>query len=189
MGVGPVENLDEVLLDEEYLTKVIKVRKELKVEISARLVEFLKKNHDAFTWSHMDMVGISPSVISHVLNIDKNYPPVQQKRRLLDKDRSQALKEEVERLKENNFIRDAYYPDWVSNPVLVPKPNGKWRTCMDFPLPRIDHLVDATAKHEILSFIDPYSGYNQIIMHPPDEEHTSLKNTGTTYQRLVNGMF
>ena len=101
--------------------------------------------------------------------------------------------------------------------MLVPKPNGKWRTCVDFtdlnkacpkdcfPLPRIDQLVDATAGHEVLSFMDAYSGYNQITMHPPDEEHTSfrtdtglycykvmpfgLKNAGATYQRLVNLMF
>ena len=127
------------------------------------------------------------------------------------------MKEEVEKLRENGFIREAYYPSWVANPVLVPKPNGKWRTCVDFtdlnkacpkdcfPLPRIDQLVDATAGHEVLSFMDAYSGYNQITMHPPDEEHTSfrtdtglycykvmpfgLKNAGATYQRLVNLMF
>ena len=74
-----------------------------------------------------------------------------------------------------------------------------------FPLPRIDQLVDATSGHEILSFMDVYSWYNQISMHPPDEDHTSfrtdtglycykvmplsLKNIGATYQRLVNHMF
>ncbi|XP_062080792.1 uncharacterized protein LOC133785589 [Humulus lupulus] len=58
------------------------------------------------------MVGISPTVISHVLNMDEKYPAVQQKRRLLDKERARALKEEVERLKENKFIREAYYPTW-----------------------------------------------------------------------------
>ena len=101
--------------------------------------------------------------------------------------------------------------------MLVPKPNGKWRTCVDFtnlnkaypkdsfPLPRIDQLVDATMGHELLSFMDAYSGYNQIPMNPVDEEHTSfitdkglycykvmpfgLKNAGATYQRLVNKMF
>ena len=163
------------------------------------------------------MVGISPTVISHVLNMDERYPAVQQKRRLLDKDRAKAFKEEVERLKENGFIREAYYPAWVSNPVLVPKPNGKWRTCVDFtdlnkacpkdcfPLPRIDQLVDATSGHETLSFMDAYSGYNHTVMNPVDQEHTSfmtptnvycykvmpfgLKNAGPTYQRLVNRMF
>ena len=86
MGVGPVEDLDEVLLDEEDPTRVIKVGKELKVEIKAMLVEFLKKNQDVFACSNKFMVGISPSVISHVLNVDKIYPSEQQKKRLLDKD-------------------------------------------------------------------------------------------------------
>ncbi|CAL2239333.1 unnamed protein product [Prunus armeniaca] len=74
-----------------------------------------------------------------------------------------------------------------------------------FPLPRIDQLVDATAGHELLSFIDAYSRYNQIFMHHVDSEHTrfitdrglycynvmlfGLKNAGATYQRLVNQIF
>ncbi|KAI5342523.1 hypothetical protein L3X38_010398 [Prunus dulcis] len=74
-----------------------------------------------------------------------------------------------------------------------------------FPLPRIDQLVDATAGHALLSFMDAYSGYNQIFMHPEDQAHTSfitdrglycykvmpfgLKNAGATYQRLVNHLF
>ena len=70
--------------------------------------------------------------------------------------------------------------------MLVPKPNGTWRTCIDysdlnkvcpkdcFPLPRIDQLVDATARHGLMSFMDAYSGYNQIPMHSPDQEHTSF---------------
>ena len=74
-----------------------------------------------------------------------------------------------------------------------------------FPLPHIDMLVDATAGHELLSFMDAFSGYNQILMHPDDQEKTAfitergifcykvmpfgLKNAGATYQRLVNKMF
>ena len=95
-------------------------------------------------------------------------------------ERSDALNEEVKSLLANDFIREAVYPEWISNPVLVKKLNGKWRTCIDFsnlndacpkdcfPLPRIDRLVDGTAGHELLSFMDAYSGYNQIPMHVPD---------------------
>lgn len=90
------------------------------------------------------------------------------------------MKEECDKLLANGFIRESFYPKWISNPVLVMKPNGKWRTCIDFsnlndaclkdcfPLPRIDQLVDATAGHEMLAFMDAYSGYNQIAMHVPD---------------------
>ena len=75
----------------------------------------------------------------------------------------------------------------------------------NFPLPFIDQLVDAMTRHELLSFMDAYFGYNQISMYKADEEHTSfitdqglycykampfgLKNARATYQRLVNEMF
>ena len=74
-----------------------------------------------------------------------------------------------------------------------------------YPLPRIDTLVDSTARHELLSFMDAFSGYDQIKMNEDDQERTSfvtsqglfcykvmplgLKNAGVTYQRLMNKMF
>ena len=92
---------------------------------------------------------------------------------------------------------------------MVKKASGKWRLCMDFtdlnkacpkgsyPLPRVDVLVDSTAQHQLLSFMDAFSGYNQIQMHKDDQEKTlfmtsqglfcykvmsfSLKNAGATY--------
>ena len=63
---------------------------------------------------------------------------------------------------------------------MVKKIDGKWQMCVDFmdlnrvcpkdsyPLPRIDTLVDLTARHELLSFIDAFSGYNQIKMSEED---------------------
>ena len=81
------------------------------------------------------------------------------------------------------------------------------RACLkdSYPLPRIDTLVDSTAKHELLSFMDAFSGYNQIKMNEEDQEKTSfvtskglfcykvmsfgLKNAGATYQRLMNKIF
>ena len=100
---------------------------------------------------------------------------------------------------------------------MVKKSNGKWRMCVDFtnvnkacpkdsyPCPRIDTLVDLTARHQLLSFMDAFSGYNQIRMKEADQEKTSfvtsqglfcykvmsfgLKNAGATYQRLMNKMF
>ena len=67
-----------------------------------------------------------------------------------------------------------------------------------FPLPRIDQFVDASAGHDMLLFLDAFSGYHQIPMYPPDAEKTSfitphrlfcynvmpfgLKNAEATYQ-------
>ena len=131
--------------------------------------------------------------------------------------RQKAINEEVSKLLQAGAIREVEYLEWLANVVLVKKANGKWRLCIDFtdinkacskdsfPLPRIDLIVDATAGHELLSFMDAFSGYNQISMDPDDQEKTSfvtaqgtycyrvmpfgLKNAGATYQRLVNRMF
>ena len=130
------------------------------------------------------MVGIHPEIMCHLLDIDPQAKPVHQKRRTLDADHYKALQDEVDRLLKIGFIRESYYPDWLVNPVLVIKPNRKWRMCIDFtnlnkacskcsfPLHRIYQLVDTTVGHELLSFTDMYSRYNQISMYEPDEEHT-----------------
>ena len=108
-----------------------------------------------------------------------------------------------------DFIREVYYLDWLANVVMVKKANGKWRMYVDFtdlnracpkdsyPLLRIDTLVDSTARHELLSFMDAFSGYNKIRMEEANKEKTSfvtslglfyykvmpigLKNAGATY--------
>ena len=153
----------------------------------------------------------------HKLNVNPASKPVQQRRRVFVPDRDQAVRDEVARLLSAGFIREVYYLDWLTNVVLVKKANGKWRMCVDFtdlnracpkdsfPLPRIDQLVDSTVGHKLLTFMDAFSGYNQIKMAEEDQEKTTfitsqglycykvmpfeLKNAGVTYQRLVNKMF
>ena len=107
---------------------------------------------------------------------------------------------------------------YIGSPTLLSsRRRGKWRVCVDFTnlnkacpknnfsLPKIDLIVDATSKYELLNFMDAFSGYHQIKIHLPDVEKTSfimerglycykvmpfgLKNARATYQRLVNKMF
>ena len=96
------------------------------------------------------------------------------------------INEEVNKLLKAKAIREVEYPNWLANVVLVKKTNDKWRLCIDFidvnracpkdsfPLPRIDLIVDATAGHELLSFMDAFLGYNQIRMDPSNQEKTSF---------------
>ena len=118
------------------------------------------------------MPGIDPSVITHRLNVSPSYKPVSQKKRVFEPKRDNVIKEEVHKLATAEFIREVYYPDWLANVVMVKKANGKWRMCVDFtdlnkarpkdsyPLPRIDQMVDSTARHQLLSSMDAFSGYN-----------------------------
>ena len=163
------------------------------------------------------MRGIDPIVINHRLNTSPSFKPVKQKQRSFSPERQKAINEEVSKLLQVGAIREVEYPEWLANVVLVKKENSKWRLCIDFtdinkacpknsfPLLRIDLIVEATAGHELLSFMDAFSGYNQISMDLDDHEKTSfvtaqgtycyrvmpfgLKNAGATYQRLLNQMF
>jgi hypothetical protein len=211
----PVEGLEELEIGDSG--KKVYIGSQLPHLVKEDLVAFLRRNSDVFAWSHEDMPGIDPSVIVHKLNVDPNHRPVKQRRRTSAAERNQAVAEEVEKLLKVEFIREVDYPKWLANVVLVKKSNGKWRMCVDFtdlnkacpkdsfPLPRIDLLVDSTSGHELLSYMDAFSGYNQIYMEEADQEKTAfitdrglycykmmpfgLKNAGATYQRLVNRMF
>ncbi|KAM2661593.1 hypothetical protein EV2_023882 [Malus domestica] len=175
---------------------MVKIGTNLSPPIRLALISFFQENTEVFAWSYEDMPGIFLDIICHHLSINPKTKPVRQKRM------------------------------WVANVVLVKKNPTKeslllvkvlWRMCFDytnrnkgcpkdsFPLPLIDRVIDSTVGCEPLSFMDSYSGYNQILMNPPDQEHTafttdrglycykvvpfSLKNAGATYQRLVNSMF
>ena len=88
----------------------------------------------------------------------------------------------MDNLLKAGFIEEIKYPEWLANVVVVPKKGDKCRVCVDntdlneecpkdsFPLPRIDQIVDASAGHGMLSFLDAFLGYHQIPMHPPDAE-------------------
>ena len=167
-------------MDESNLERYTRVGADLEEKNKEDLVQLLKKNIDVFAWSHEDMLGIDPSVITHRLNICPSFKPVRQTKRVFAPERDNAIKEEVLKLMTAKFIREVYYPDWLANVVMVKKTNGKWRMCVDFtdlnkacpkdsyPLPCIDQLVDSTTGHKLLSFMDAFSGYNQIRMNKAD---------------------
>ena len=89
-------------------------------------------------------------------------------------ERDRAIAEEVRKLQDAKCIREVYYLDWLANVVVVKKANRKWRMCVDFvdlnktcpkdsyPLSQIYVLVNSTARHHLLSFMDAFSGYNKI---------------------------
>ena len=144
------QELKEVNLVDEDTTKVTKVGTGLNPILKSRIVEFLKQNLDVFAWTHEDIPRIDNEVIEHKLNVDPTKKPVQQKRRVFAPEWNKAVMEEVEKLLTTGFIREVYYPKWLTNIIIVKKSNRKWCMCVDFtgpnqtcpkdsfPLPRID---------------------------------------------------
>jgi hypothetical protein len=159
------------------------------------------------------MPGVPRELVEQELEVNKIAGPIKQKLRRFAKDRKQDIEVEVYKLLAAGFIRECKHPVWLANPVLVPKRTGGLRMCIDytdlnkhcpkdpFPLPHIDQVVDSTAGSVLLCFLNYYSGYHLIALHPDDEDKTTfimphgiycykvmtfgLKNAGATYQKAI----
>ncbi|GKB22474.1 reverse transcriptase domain-containing protein [Tanacetum coccineum] len=207
----------KVALHPNFPDQEVAIEGTLSAKGRTELCSLLKENLDIFAWQPSDMTGVPRSVAEHRLNIREGYSPVRQKKRGQAPERAKAIQAEVQKLVEAGIMREVYYHDWLSNPVMVKKHDGSWRMCVDFtdlnkacpqdcyPLPEIDWKVESLCGYPFKCFLDAYKGYHQIQMAESDEEktafHTShgvycytkmpfgLKNAGATYQRLVDKAF
>ncbi|KAL6340662.1 hypothetical protein AAG906_010570 [Vitis piasezkii] len=157
-ATGDVETVD---FGTEDQPRELKIGSPLSTDERDRLIHLLRSYLDVFAWSYEDMPGLDPSIVQHHLPILPHARPVKQKLRRL-------------------------HPRWSLQ-------DGKVRVCVDFrdlnkaspkddfSLPHIDLLVDSTAGHSMLSFMDGFSGYNQILMAPEDMEKTTFITEWGTY--------
>ena len=163
------------------------------------------------------MPGINPHIVEHEIKTYPNAKPVRQRLRAVNPRKAPAIKAEIEKLLKAGFIYPVPLTEWVSNPVPVDKKQGAIRICTDFrdlnracpkdnfPTPFIDQILDECAGSEVFSFMDGFSGYNQIQIKPEDQHKTAficpwgtfayrkmpfgLKNAGATFQRAMTLIF
>jgi hypothetical protein len=108
----------------------------------------------------------------------------------------------VQHLLDAGFIREVRYPQWLPNIVMVHKKNEEWQMCTnftdlnkcypndDFPLARIDQIVDFAASYDIMALLDYFSSYHHIWLRREDEEKTSFITPFVTYcyMRVPEGL-
>ena len=168
--------------------KMIQIYAGITGETKETWTDFFLKHKSAFAWSYKDLKGIPADVCEHRIILEDKVTPVRQRQHRLNPKYSLMVKEELDKLLEVGFIYPVPYSEWVSPIVMVPKKNGKVRICQDFrklnaatrkdyfPLPFTDSILDAVAGHECYSFLDGFSGYNQVQIAKEDQ----LKTTFTT---------
>jgi hypothetical protein len=158
-----------MLLCEDIAEQKVLLGSQLSGEQEKTLLKFLFNNKDVFARSANNLCGVNRDVIEHSLNVDPAFRPRKQRLRKMSDDKAEGARNEVKRLLSAGVIREVTYPEWMANIVMVKKANGKWRMCIDFidlnkacpkdefPLPRIDSLVDAVATSELMSLLGCYS--------------------------------
>jgi hypothetical protein len=182
-----------MLLCEDIVEQKVLLASQLSKEQEKTLLRFLFNNKDVFAWSANDLCGVNRDVIEHSLNVDPSFRQRKQRLRKMSEDKAVGSRNEVKRLLSAGVIREVKYLGWLANTIMVKKANGKWRMCIDFtdlnkacptdefPLPRIDSLVDAATSSELMSLLDCYSGYHQIWTKKEDGPKTSFITPSGTY--------
>ncbi|KAL0454820.1 UNVERIFIED_CONTAM: Pro-Pol polyprotein [Sesamum latifolium] len=196
-GTPPKVQQAEELLNIELIPgdseKVTRIGSQMDEAIQKEIIQCLRRNTDIFAWTPQDLKGIDPEVITHYLNIDPRIKLVKQKKKHFSPEKDKIIQVEIDKLVAVGHVEEIQFPEWLSNVVLVPKPSGKWRMCIDFrdlnkacpkdfyPLPRIDQLVDSTSGCELLSVMDASQGYHQIMLAPEDRKRVSFITSAGTF--------
>uniref|UniRef100_A0A2N9GEB7 RNA-directed DNA polymerase n=1 Tax=Fagus sylvatica TaxID=28930 RepID=A0A2N9GEB7_FAGSY len=175
------------LSDDPDITKPISISKSLSAKERKCLIDLLHEYKDVFAWDYHEMPGIDPGLVAHSLNVEPGTRPVVQPMRTFHTEVEAQITQEVKKLLAAGFIKPIQHPRWLSNIVPVKKKNGQIRCCVDFrnlnkacpkdefPLPNMDLLIDSAAGHAMFSFMDGFSGYNQIRMSTRDAEKTAFR--------------
>ncbi|OAE24676.1 hypothetical protein AXG93_4040s1030 [Marchantia polymorpha subsp. ruderalis] len=164
------------------------------------------------------MKGIPARYGEHRIDLLDEAVPIRQRQYRLNPKYSLLVKEEIDKYLSAGIIYPVLSSEWVSPIVIVPKKlTGKIRVCQDFrklnaatrkdhhPLPFTDAILDHVAGHECYSFLDGFSGYNQVSIREQDKDKTTfttdwgtyayhkmpfgLCNAPATFQRMMTNIF
>ena len=197
--------------------KMIKFSQSFPADQKPKYVDLFKEFQDVFTWSYEDLKSYDTLVIQHTIPLKPNQKPFKQKLRRINHVLLPLIEKEVKRMFEAGIIAPIRFSEWVSNLVPTRKKTGEIRLCVDlrnlkqvslkdhYPLPKMDHILQRVVGSSRISLLDGFSGFNQILVHPDDQDKTAfttlwetfkyvkmpfgLKNAGATFQRAMDIAF
>ena len=193
---------------------MIKLSNTLPAHIKLQYIELFK---DVFAWGYKDLKSYDASIIQHKIPLKKNQKPFKQKLRRINPLLLPLVRAEIEKMHDAGIIVPIRFSKWVSNLVSVRKKTGEIRLCIDFrnlnraslkdnyPLPKMDHILQRVVGSKRISLLDGFSGYNQVLVLPSDQIktafttpwgtfmyvkiHLELMNAGATFQRAMDIAF
>ena len=129
-----------------------------------------------------DLKTYDTNIIQHKIPLENNTIPFKKKLRPINPLLLPLIEKEIKKQLDAKIIVPLRYSKWIVNLVVVRKKNGDIKLCVDFrnlnkcskkdnyPLPKMEHLLQRISGARVMSFLDGFSGYNQIVVHPEDQD-------------------
>jgi ribonuclease HI len=210
-------DITECNLGIEKDPKYVKLSSNLSREQREEYTELLKEFSDVFYWTYEDLGTYDTNIIEHKIPLKEETKPFKKKLRQINPMLLPVMEKEVKNILYAKIIIPLRYSEWVANLVPVRKSNVEIKLCVDFwnlnrsskkdnyPLPKMEHILQRVTGVAKMSMIDGFSGYNQIYVLPEDREKTTfttpwgtfmyvkmpfgLMNIGVTFQRAMDIAF
>jgi ribonuclease HI len=174
-------------------SRIVKISKFLPPKVKDQYRDLLKQYKDVFAWSYDELRTYDTSIIEHKIPLKPGVKPFRQKLRQFNPILLPVIEREVKKLLDAKIIVPLRYSDWIANLVPVRKKNEEIRLCVDFrnlnrsslkdnyPLPKMDYVLERVVGANRMSMIDGFSGYNQIAMNEKDREKTAFTTPWGTF--------
>ncbi len=117
---------------------------------------------DVFAWNYKELKGIPREICEHKIQLMANAQPIKERQYKMNPNYAINVRDKLfDKLLDAGFIYPIETTQWLSPLVIVPKKNGKLRTCVDycklnaqtkkdlFPLPFLDSIIDFVVGHEM----------------------------------------
>jgi hypothetical protein len=175
------EEVQDCNIGTKETPKLVKIFKYLPPEMKRKYIDLLKQYKDVFAWSNDELRTYDTTVIKHKIPLKQGIKPLREKLKKINHILFPVIEREVKKLLYVKIIVPLRYSEWVANLVSVKKKNGEIRLCVDFrnlnrsslkdnyPLPKMDHVLEKVVRANRMSMINGFSGYNQIAVHEDDK--------------------
>jgi hypothetical protein len=185
---GSTENVDvtECNLGTEEDPKYVKLSRSLSKEQRVEYVKILKEFVDVFSWKYEYLRTCDTNIIEHKIPLKEETKPFRKKLRQINPMLLPIMEKEVKKLLDAKIIIPLRYPKSMANLAPVRKKNGEIILCVDFrnlnrisrkdnyPLPKMEHILERVTGSSRMSMIDGFSSYNEIFVLPEDREKTTF---------------
>jgi hypothetical protein len=187
------KEVEDYNIGTEEKPRMVKLSKSLPLEQKLKYVELFKEFSDVFSLGYEDLKAYDTSIIQHRIPIKEDQKPFRQKLRRINRKLLPLIEKEIKKMYDAKIMVPLRFSMWVSNLVPTHKKTREIRLCIDFrnlnkvslkdnyPLPKMDHILQKVVGSSQISLLDGFSGYNQVLVHPNNQDKTTFTTPWGTF--------